>query len=47
MGNLAEVDEQDGQKIVGNIFGDNTDQVVSQLGGSARGSEARARRARS
>jgi hypothetical protein len=30
---LADVDEQDGQRIVGNIFGDNTDQVMSQLGG--------------
>jgi hypothetical protein len=34
---LADVDEQDGQKIVGNIFGDNTDQVVSQLGGLGSG----------
>ncbi|MFM6848610.1 MAG: DUF937 domain-containing protein [Terrabacter sp.] len=30
---LDDVDEQDGRAIVGNIFGDNTDQVVSQLGG--------------
>ncbi|GAB3876775.1 DUF937 domain-containing protein [Terrabacter terrigena] len=30
---LDNVDEQDGRAIVGNIFGDNTDQVVSQLGG--------------
>jgi hypothetical protein len=30
---LGEVDVEDGQKIVGNIFGDNTDQVVSRLGG--------------
>ncbi|WP_404388016.1 DUF937 domain-containing protein [Humibacillus xanthopallidus] len=34
---LADVDEQDGQRIVGNIFGDNTDQVVSQLGGVGSG----------
>jgi hypothetical protein len=34
---LADVDEQDGQKIVGNIFGDNTDQVMSQLGGTGSG----------
>ncbi|GAA2149709.1 uncharacterized protein DUF937 [Humibacillus xanthopallidus] len=34
---LADVDEQDGQKIVGNIFGDNTDQVMSQLGGVGSG----------
>jgi hypothetical protein len=34
---LADVDEQDGQKIVGNIFGDNTDQVMSQLGGVGAG----------
>jgi hypothetical protein len=37
VGSLADVDEQDGQKIVGNIFGDNTDQVVSQLGGVGSG----------
>ena len=30
---LDDVDEQDGRAIVGNIFGGNTDQVVSQLGG--------------
>jgi hypothetical protein len=30
---LDDVDEQDGRAIVGNIFGDNTDQVVNQLGG--------------
>lgn len=29
---LGEVDVQDGQKIVGNIFGDNTDQVMTRLG---------------
>src|SRR6478609_1483195 len=34
---LADVDERDGQKIVGNIFGGNTDQVVSQLGGVGSG----------
>ena len=37
MGSLADVDEQDGQKIVGNIFGGNTDQVMSQLGGVGSG----------
>ncbi|MEP7332053.1 MAG: DUF937 domain-containing protein [Terracoccus sp.] len=30
---LDDIDERDGQKIVGNIFGGNQDQVVSQLGG--------------
>ena len=30
---LDDVDEQDGRAIVGNIFGDSTDQVVNQLGG--------------
>ncbi|MEO6999943.1 MAG: DUF937 domain-containing protein [Terracoccus sp.] len=30
---LDDIDEDDGQKIVGNIFGGNQDQVVSQLGG--------------
>lgn len=30
---LDAVDTHDGQKIVGNIFGDQTDQVVSRLGG--------------
>ena len=30
---LDDVDEQDGQAIVGNIFGGSTDQVVTQLGG--------------
>ncbi len=30
---LDDIDEHDGQKIVGNIFGGNQDQVVSQLGG--------------
>ena len=30
---LDDVDEQDGRAIVGNIFGENTDQVVHQLSG--------------
>ncbi|MDN5766722.1 MAG: DUF937 domain-containing protein [Humibacillus sp.] len=30
---LDDIDENDGQKIVGNIFGGQQDQVVSQLGG--------------
>lgn len=30
---LDDIDENDGQKIVGNIFGGSTDQVVNQLGG--------------
>ena len=30
--NLDEVDEQDGDKIVHNVFGTNTDQVVQKLG---------------
>jgi hypothetical protein len=30
---LADVDEADGDKIVGHVFGDNRDQVVNQLGG--------------
>ncbi|WP_076259942.1 DUF937 domain-containing protein, partial [Intrasporangium flavum] len=34
VGGLDDIDEGDGQRIVGNIFGDNTDQVVSRLGGS-------------
>lgn len=33
IGGLDDVDEQDGRAIVGNIFGENTDQVVNQLGG--------------
>ncbi|WP_323096834.1 DUF937 domain-containing protein [Intrasporangium sp. YIM S08009] len=32
VGGLDDIDEGDGQRIVGNIFGDNTDQVVSRLG---------------
>jgi hypothetical protein len=31
--NLAEVDEADGQKIVGHVFGEQQDKVVNQLGG--------------
>ncbi|MEO7448576.1 MAG: DUF937 domain-containing protein [Humibacillus sp.] len=34
---LADVDEQDGHQIVGNIFGGNTDAVMSQLGGVGSG----------
>ncbi|WP_353510643.1 DUF937 domain-containing protein [Intrasporangium sp.] len=34
---LDQVDVADGQKIVGNIFGDNTDQVMHQLGGVGGG----------
>ena len=34
---LEQVDVADGQKIVGNIFGDNTDQVMNQLGGMGGG----------
>ncbi len=30
---LDQIDENDGQKIVGHIYGDNTDQVMQQLGG--------------
>lgn len=30
---LDQIDEDDGQKIVGHIYGDNTDQVMQQLGG--------------
>ncbi|MEI5584744.1 MULTISPECIES: DUF937 domain-containing protein [unclassified Agromyces] len=32
--NLDQVDEQDGDKIVHNVFGDRTDQVVQKLGAS-------------
>ena len=35
VGGLDDIDEGDGQRIVGNIFGDNTDQVVSRLGGGS------------
>ncbi len=34
---LGDVDQADGQAIVGNIFGGNTDQVVNQLGGLGSG----------
>ncbi len=34
---LDDVDEQDGRAIVGNIFGDNTEQVMNQLGGLGPG----------
>lgn len=32
--NFAEVDTDDGAKIARHVFGDNTDQVISQLGGT-------------
>lgn len=35
--NLDEVDEQDGDKIVHNVFGANTDQVVQKLGSTEGG----------
>lgn len=35
VGGLDDIDEGDGQRIVGNIFGGNTDQVVSRLGGGS------------
>jgi hypothetical protein len=35
---LNQVDVEDGEKIVGNIFGRNTDQVAQTLGGSLGGS---------
>jgi hypothetical protein len=35
--NLAQVDTNDGDKIVGNVFGDNRDQVVNRLGGGSGG----------
>jgi hypothetical protein len=31
--NLEQIDTNDGDKIVGNVFGDNRDQVVNRLGG--------------
>ncbi|GAB3057571.1 DUF937 domain-containing protein [Intrasporangium mesophilum] len=34
---LGDIDENDGQAIVGNIFGGNTDRVVNQLGGLGSG----------
>jgi hypothetical protein len=36
---LADVDTDDGAKIVNHVFGDNTDAVVNQLGGLGGGSE--------
>lgn len=35
--NLDEVDEDDGDKIVHNVFGDHTDQVVQKLGSAESG----------
>lgn len=35
--NLSEVDEADGDKIVGHVFGDNKQQVVQALGGLPKG----------
>lgn len=35
--NLDSVDVDDGEAIVGNVFGDNRDQVVNRLGGQAGG----------
>lgn len=35
--NLSEVDEADGDKIVGHVFGDNKQQVVQALGGLTKG----------
>ena len=34
---LGSVDTADGEAIVGNVFGDNTDQVVNRLGGQSGG----------
>ncbi len=34
---LSSIDVADGEKIVGHVFGDNTDQVVNQLGGLGGG----------
>ncbi len=36
--NLNDVDTEDGEKIVGHVFGDNSDQVVQTLGGNLGGS---------
>ena len=36
--NLGQVDTADGEKIVGNIFGDNSEQVINKLGGDTGGS---------
>ncbi len=33
---LDQVDTDDGQKIVGHVFGDNRDQVISRLGGGGK-----------
>ena len=33
---LDQVDTHDGQKIVGHVFGDNRDQVISRLGGGGK-----------
>ncbi len=49
--NLADVDEEDGRKIVKNVFGDNTDQVVTALdkkegGGAATSSASSCRSSR-
>lgn len=38
VGSLDAIDTADGQKIVNHIFGDNTDSVVSALGGTGGGS---------
>jgi hypothetical protein len=35
--NLAEVDESDGERIVGHVFGGNKEQVVQTLGGLPKG----------
>ncbi len=35
---LGQVDTADGEKIVGNIFGDNSEQVINKLGGDSGGS---------
>lgn len=35
--NLSDVDESDGEKIVGHVFGGNKDQVVQTLGGLPKG----------
>jgi hypothetical protein len=35
---FGQVDTEDGNKIVRNVFGDNSDQVISRLGGSSKDS---------
>ena len=40
---VANIDTADGEKIVKNVFGDNEDQVVNQLGGLGGGSNMFAR----